>query len=277
VLAIVMVKMAVDGPNPDAKTFLFAEDLSIATLFGAMTNVVYSYTGHWVYFEIIAEMTEPKDFPKVFYINGPLQIGLYLLVACWGYYFAGDQANGYFLDNLAWGAAYRWASFLLFVHVSIAFLIKNVVVARHLHRTLSPARVEVVVGEPDGYRAHAEYVVCAIVVLAGGAVLANAIPFFSQLLGLLGGLLSGPISFLLPMLLFAGAAYLPERHSRHGSLSKASMGTSDGISRSDIILCVCIAMFVILTMVVGTTSVVRDILSRSSYDPPFSCVPLKPH
>mmetsp|Transcript_3426 Transcript_3426/g.10560 ORF Transcript_3426/g.10560 Transcript_3426/m.10560 type:complete len:83 (+) Transcript_3426:161-409(+) len=33
----------------------------------------------------------------------------------------------------------------------------------------------------------------------------NAVPFFEPLLGLIGGLLSGPINFLLPVALYLGA------------------------------------------------------------------------
>jgi len=59
----------------------------------------------------------PEDFPKVFVLNAPLQVALYLVVACTGYYFQGEAARGYLLDNLPPGGLYRAASGLLFVHV----------------------------------------------------------------------------------------------------------------------------------------------------------------
>ena len=43
---------------------------------------------------------------------------------------------------------------------------------------------------------------CQLIV---GCLIANAIPFFDSLLGLIGGLLSAPISFGFPVLFYLGA------------------------------------------------------------------------
>ncbi|CAJ1343536.1 unnamed protein product [Effrenium voratum] len=214
VLSIVMGKMYLDGRPSQVSTFAFAEGLSFWTVFGAASNVVYSYTGHWIYFELMVEMKKPEQFPRVFLLNAPLQVCLYLLVACWGYYFAGDKAEGYFLDNLPDGEAYRWASILLFAHVAIAFLIKNVVLARALHKLVSPRRVDVGWSEPGGGRAQLEFIGCAVLLLVACWAVSNSIPFFSDLLALIGSLLSGPISFLFPMAFLAGAAQLSRKESR---------------------------------------------------------------
>lgn len=205
VLMIVMGQLAHNGRREGVQTFLFAEDLTVFTVFGAITNILLSYTGHWLYFELMAEMHEPEEFPRVFSINAPVQVSLYLLVACWGYYYAGNTAAGYFLDNLPNGMAYQLASGLLFVHVIVAFLIKNVVLSRFLHGLISPSRVSKRWSEPGGGRAHAEHVCCAVLVLVACFLMANVVPFFMEFLGLIGGFLSGPISFILPMVFYAVA------------------------------------------------------------------------
>jgi len=227
VLAIVMARLAARGRPEDTRTFFFAEDVTVFSIFGAMTNIIFSYTGHWLYFELMAEMQTPEHFPRVFTINAPLQVGLYLLVACWGYYFAGDKANGYFLDNLPSGPAYRWASVLLFVHVGIAFLLKNVALARFLHGLLAPSRVDVQLSEPGGVRAHAEYAGCAVLLLVLGAGVAKAVPYFMDFMGLVGGLLGGPISFLLPMAFYVGAR---RRAKRACALGAAGCGSARTLS-----------------------------------------------
>ena len=71
------------------------------------------------YFELIAVMRVPEDFPRVFLVNAPLQLALYLFVACTGYYYQGAMAEGYFLDNLPKGELYRLASILLYAHVVV--------------------------------------------------------------------------------------------------------------------------------------------------------------
>eukprot|EP00913_Durusdinium_trenchii_P007356 g6915.t1 len=86
-----MAKMYYVGRPAQVNTFAFAQQMSFGSVFGAASNVVYSYAGHWLYFELMAEMERPEQFPRVFLINVPIQVSLYLLVACWGYHFAGDK------------------------------------------------------------------------------------------------------------------------------------------------------------------------------------------
>merc|ERR1740123_2167414 len=66
--------------------------------------------------------------------------------------------------------------------------------------------------------------------LFSGFVLANAVPFFSQFLGLLGGLLAGPINFLLPIVLFLvarGDNLRWEKESPEMELSSVSSTTEE--------------------------------------------------
>jgi len=261
VLGIVFCKLISDGRPADTETFMVAPDLNFLTLLRAATNVIYSYTGHWLYFELMAEMQEPEDFPKVFIINAPLQVGLYLSVACLGYHFTGSNAKGYLLDNLALGPAFRVASALLFLHVVVAFLIKSVVVARFVHRLVSPDRVGIDLREAGGVRAHLEYAACSVALLVAAFFIANAIPFFDDLLGLIGGFFSGPISFIFPIMFFAGA-------QQYATLTN----TKGAMTRADRLVFPLIVSLTLLTMVVGTYSVVQDIMSRSqALGPPFSC------
>ncbi|CAE7357212.1 mtr [Symbiodinium microadriaticum] len=236
VLAIVMAKMYLDGRPAEVNTFAFAEGLSFWTVFGAASNVVYSYAGHWLYFELMADMQTPEDFPRVFLINAPLQVFLYLLVACWGYHFAGDKAEGYFLDNLPDGEPYRWASILLFAHVAIAFLVKNVVICRALHERLAPSRVNTGFREPGGVRAQAEFSAIVVFIFTIGCLIANSIPFFSDMLALIGSLLSGPISFLLPIAFWIGTrralAVAEQMSVRSGSCELGEMNGEEAQRRA---------------------------------------------
>lgn len=272
VLTICLGQLIYNGRGPEVKTFMFAEDLSLLTAFGAMTNVLYSYTGHWVYFELMTEMEEPEHFPRVFWINAPLQTVLYLTVALVGYYFCGSEANGFLLSNLPTGLPYRVASAILFVNILIAFMLKNVVLAKFLHGTLSP-RVE-----ETSWRARAEFAACGLSLLFVAFFVANAIPFFSDFLGLVGGLLSGPISFLLPMALYVGARR-KLRASRLDLLApeKANIfmsSTEPLVARADMVAFMLIGILTLLTMVVGSYSNVKNILDHmAQYGAPFTCHP----
>ena len=61
VLALCEYGLASDGRAPGVETYAVAQDLSVLTFFGAMTNVLYSYAGHWLYFELIAVMRNPAN------------------------------------------------------------------------------------------------------------------------------------------------------------------------------------------------------------------------
>jgi len=308
VLAVVMGKMYMDGRPAHVNTFAFAEDLSFLGVFGAASNVVYSYAGHWLYFELMADMEKPEDFPRVFWINVPIQVCLYLLVACWGYHFAGDKAKGYFLDNLPDGDAYRVASALLFVHVLIAVLVKNVVLVRALHKIVAPSRVDVQLHESGGRRAQAEFAICAVLLLWAYWAVANAVPFFSDFLQLVGGIFSGPISYVLPIVFLLGALRLeaatsvdsrsavgnaesdiyataPHKSSDRirgdesdvepGARTSFSMQCREALgrlSRFDMLASAVITVFVLMSMVFGTSSTIQDIGGRiRTYGRPFEC------
>jgi len=189
--------------------------------------------------------------------------------------------------------------------VAIAYLIKNVIVARFVHRKLAPYRVDLRLGDPsgEGLRAHLEYAACAIVVLVGNALCALSIPFFSDLLGLLGGLLSGPISYLLPIAFFVGTCRREKRVTQGpetvetggnaeivdpSSIERSepllgcgrckrlsSMLRESPLTQTDVVICVTIIAFIIMTMFVGTFSVIQRILEKSDENPPFSCAPLR--
>lgn len=279
VLGIVIVKLISDGRGPEVETFMFAEGLSVLTVFTAMTNILFAYTGHIFYFEFMVEMKEPDHFPRVFFINAPLQMVMYLTVAVIGYYYSGSEAEGFFLDNLPDGPAYRWASGLLFVHVVIAFLIKNTILARFLHGMVSPARVE-----EASWRARGEYVACGISLLVLGFFVSNAIPFFEDFLGLVGGFFAGPTCFFLPMAFFVGARriFLTQDASlltlEEGNRTASAKDYKKGplIPPADMVVMAFIAALTALTMVVGTYGNVKNIIAHAAhYGAPFTCHPTR--
>ena len=111
-VGISVATLAARGRDPCVQTYLFARELDAMAVFNGATNLVYAYAGMWMYFEIMAEMAEPADFPKAFLISGPIMVSLYLLVACVGYYYLGEDASGSLVENLPTGPAYRAAQAL---------------------------------------------------------------------------------------------------------------------------------------------------------------------
>merc|ERR1712060_423641 len=117
------------------------------------------------------------------------------------------------------GPALQVTAVLLFVHVLIVYLIKSVVLQQFCHSILSPADAD-----KRGVLAYAKHGSFGFAMLVFGYLVANAVPFFSQLLGLIGGFLGGPINFLFPIYMYLAAA---GRHEQALCESKSDANKSE--------------------------------------------------
>ena len=113
----------------------------------------------------------------------------------------------------------------------------------------------------------------------------SQVPFFEPLLGLIGGLLSGPINFLLPIALYLGAlcrdlgatARESDEAAEASLLRLARLGraASTRLPLGERIGLALIVAFVLGTMVVGTYSTVTSLAARwRELGGPFACHPL---
>mmetsp|Transcript_14205 Transcript_14205/g.35777 ORF Transcript_14205/g.35777 Transcript_14205/m.35777 type:complete len:518 (-) Transcript_14205:57-1610(-) len=196
-VALVIAGLVIDGRDPGVETFLVAEDLDFLTFMQALSAIFFTFGGQFMFYELMAEMTDFTEFPWTFSIAGPFQVPIYLIVGTVGYHYKGVDASGYFLDNLPFGWMYRLASALLCFHMLIAFLILGNVLSRILHLYFSPYRVNDL-----GLRGKLEWLGCTSLVIVVSFVVANAIPFFEELTSLIGGLLVPSLNMIFPILFY---------------------------------------------------------------------------
>lgn len=190
------------------QTYAFAPKLTFGIFMGTVTNVVYAFAGQWMYFELMDTMEQPDDFPKVFIITGPFMLGAYLSVALVGYAFGAGSAD--LISSMQHGPNLRITAVLLFAHVIVVYLIRSVVLARYFHTRCHPEDVDSTT--ISSYFRHGAW---GFLMLCFSFLVANAVPFFSQLLGLIGGLLAGPVNFLLPMALYLVAKGRWQHYEEH--------------------------------------------------------------
>ena len=99
-------------------TGLIADDITFLSFFSAVSKILFAYTGQLLYFEIIAEMVKPEDFPKAFLVSGPYQVGMYTLVSTTGYAYLGSEISGFIIDVIPFSLCnLMWLSFSLSVRV----------------------------------------------------------------------------------------------------------------------------------------------------------------
>lgn len=213
-LLSLLVYLGQTGPPPSPHDSLvwhtasppeaFSSELSFKTFWKAVSLFAFAYSGQFLYIEMMAEMREPAKFPAVFGYTGPYQVGMYGAMAATSYAYLGAGVPGFLVAILPFGPLMRAVSALLLAHVVITYLVKVTVLARALHLALWPACVN-----ENSAASRLQWLLCTFLIMLAAWVLANSIPIFEDLSGLLGATIAPPIVFNVPCLVFVAA-----RHER---------------------------------------------------------------
>jgi len=226
-----------------------ARDFSDAI--GAVSMLVFSFSGNWMYFELMAEMRQPRDFIKCFGVAGPTQLGLYGLMGGVGYAALGDAAPTSMVEALRFSWLMRVISLVLTVHIVCGTATNLVVLTRFFHSRVSP-------GDVNCSTARAQLVRGSIflAVISGAVLVTLMIQSLGPIVTLIGALFEAPISFILPMAIYAGVM--------RGQPPKQGWGP-----RLLWLGGAAIAAFGAVTMVFGVMDAVRSFKPSSRH--PFAC------
>jgi len=203
---IVIAQLVMNGRGPEVQTHVIAEDLTFNSVMQSMSSIYFAYGGSYIYYELMAEMKDFTDFPKAFIIAGPFQVGVYLLVGIVGYYYKGQDAAGYYLDNLGFGPMFRAASALIFYHMIMSCFIYTHVISKIMHVYIWPQHVNKL-----GWKGTLEWAGVTLSVMGVAYVLANAVPFFEALTSLIGGFFNPTLCVILPVIYYIRTCFLVRR------------------------------------------------------------------
>lgn len=191
-----MVQVAPPGPETSIG---LPGSVGVLGIFNAIATLVFAFSGNWMYFEVMAEMTKPQDFMKAFTIAGPVQLGLYAFIGVIGYAAWGHSVPTSIIDTMQFGPILRVVSFLLAVHVCFSSIISTQILVRFFHSRLSLKDLNEDTAHARAVRASltgAIYSTCMLVAIA--------LPSFGTLVAILGALFEAPISFVLPVGIYLG-------------------------------------------------------------------------
>merc|ERR1712226_854290 len=167
-----------------------------------------------MYLEMMSEMKHPGQFPKALAIAALVMTMVYMGVAVTTYHCRGDLTPSYMLDILENGSwQKRLCSVLMAYHVSVSYTMHHQVLARKIHVLYAShvVRRTSIVNHVSGWHRRSTWtsqlqwlvISCA----CGGVcwVIANVIPFFSDLVSLIGSVADGLLFYSVPGIFFLRA------------------------------------------------------------------------
>ncbi|EGO58966.1 N amino acid transport system protein [Neurospora tetrasperma FGSC 2508] len=235
------------------------EDLSLAEGFIAVSNIVFAYSFAMCQFSFMDEMHTPSDYKKSIVALGLIEIFIYTVTGGVVYAFVGPEVQspallsaGPLLAKVAFGIALP----VIFISGSI----NTVVVSRYLIERIWPNNVIRYVNTPAGWMVWLGFDF-GITLIAW--VIAEAIPFFSDLLAICSALFISGFSFYFPALMYF-------KITRNDAKSQSKKYFLDALN----VVCFVIGMGI---LGIGTYAAIQDIMDRYDHgkvSKPYSCAPL---
>ncbi|XDG00917.1 hypothetical protein ABKA04_000532 [Annulohypoxylon sp. FPYF3050] len=170
---------------------------------GAFLNISYTFIGQITLPSFIAEMREPKDFPKALWACTILEILVFSIVGAVTYAFVGNQ----YMTSPAFGSLIP-----LYKKIAFSFMIPTIIFLGVLYASVSSRFIFFRIFQHSrhknehtvvGWGAWALILLCTWIL---AFIIANSIPFFNSLLSLMSSLFDSFFGFI-----FWGVAYFRMR------------------------------------------------------------------
>lgn len=194
-----------------------AAGTTFVSAMNAFLNISYTFIGQITIPSFIAEMKEPKDFPKALWAVTIAEIIVFSLVGAVVYAYTGTQYN----TSPAFGSLGN----ILYKKLAFSFMIPTLIFLGVLYASVSARFIFFRIFE--GTRHKGNHTVIGWSVWAGilaiswivAFIIAEVIPFFSDLLSLMSSLFDSFFGFI-----FWGTAYFRMRRADYGSAWVTSRG-----------------------------------------------------
>ncbi|KAF4551827.1 Transmembrane amino acid transporter-like protein 8 [Elsinoe fawcettii] len=253
-VVITMIGVGILRPNIHSAVLVAVSNPTSTQAYAVgISNIVIAFTGHTAYFSFISELRQPKDFPKSLALLQSMAITFYIVVAVVIYYYAGDTVSSPALGSaspLIRKIAYGIASPTIVVAgvVNAHVCVKNIYVRMWRGTNIMRERSRKSIGS---------WLLLTAGVWVLAFLIAESIPVFHELLGIMGALLCSWFSLGLPAWFWL---WLNTGQWTRDWRKKVLTGVNIGI-------CVCC----IVVCVLGTYGSIKAILHSSATQRPFSC------
>ena len=238
-----------DGGREAEPTAMVNSDTSFIQAFSASTSAVFAFGGQGLYLETMAEMKEAREFKKSLLLTSFFIMLFYLLSTFSIYFRFGRGVDSNALMELPDGWMKQLASAAMLLHVLVSYLLANQVIGRAIHVRVAPN----VVNKGD-FQEKAQWFCITASILLLSWILSNAIPFLSNLMGIVASISTAPLSFGFPAYFYMVASIKSGRKLR--SLETLAL----------YVMIFCSAVLLFLGTAVNLIQLARDLEGS-----PFSC------
>ncbi|CAG8072360.1 unnamed protein product [Penicillium nalgiovense] len=252
IIAAVLVAMVAIGIQDKDIGFSIIKEATLTNSVISICNIAFSFASHNTFFSMMAELEDPKQFPKALALLQSIDICLYVTISIVIYRYAGDSVTspalgsvGLLASKISYGVALPTIIIagVIYGHVAIKTVYIRIFAGTdRMHKTDIVA-----VGSWIGL-ASAHWIIAWII--------ASAIPVFSNLLSLMSALFASWFSFGIPGILWL----FMNKGSWFSSLGKISVTVLN-------VVCVIIGVIMCGLGVYASGKAIHDSPSTGS----FSC------
>lgn len=193
-----MARQGVDQSRIPGSSMQAVEELTVSNVSLGLSIMLFSFTSQFMIVEIMSEMEDVSEFPKAYAVmSAPFQGLAFLICGLGGYYFRGDLVHGIIIDSIPFGPWLQVAALCLIVHMVITWVIKGIVFCRALQSAWDPS-----IAEDGSNQGWMQWVGIVTGIMASSYFIAQIVPFFVDLIDLLGASLSPVVCFILPIVFY---------------------------------------------------------------------------
>ena len=198
IVASTVAMTAIAIQKPDVGNILAVRPgVSLVEGLGPVMNIILAYAGHVTFFSIYSELEDPREYKKALAMTQIFTVSFYLLLASVIYYFAGPLVASPALGSAS--PVVRKISFgIALPTIVISGVINGHVACKYLYFRVCGADTV----HSKSVKAYLSWTAIVAVAWIVSFFIAEAIPNFNVLLGLIAALFSSWFSYGLPPVLW---------------------------------------------------------------------------
>ena len=206
---VTMIGVGVEHPGPSMVAV--TTQTSLYQAFLSVTNIVFAYAGHVAFFSFISELRVPEDYPKALFLLQGIDVLMYLIAAGIIYRYAGPDVTSPALGSTS----------PLLQKVSYGIAIPTIVISGVVNGHVACKYIYVRLFRGTGMMAkkslysYGMWAFIALCLWTVAWIIAEAIPVFNDLLGLVSALFASWFSYGL-----SGAFWLYMNRGRYRESKK---------------------------------------------------------